>query len=579
MHCEKDLLRESIVRGDFSRSWELLTQILDTSPTPLAIRLAAALVHCRAVAIDGPDRMPFVRNAVETIRQKTGDIDDANAILLGDLLAVHGLRQDASELYTGLLRKSPQRTDILHRLGLCDLSRAATTGKLLTSNIIDRWLRVLACLLSVIYDDRYFREWVEERLQVFGISISMRNVEQARALIVDRLRELMVHQSSSSDRQGGKDTAAALLELSNELQAECSAVELFAKALRHSNVTVVNGIPLPFGMIWYRHASNSLAAASLLGQTVASTLATPLANPDGDVDPTAPTVGIALRQWFSRLAPVRQALRWGQYELASNGLQNICPRHEACRVNCQPATDPKPESPRCCDPSCEQFLQCNPGYAGSENPAADMELDAHRLAFHVELALAEQCLTASTPRLILAAQHWVAGHRLASAIHESSLYEEQVTAQVFRLVDAWHRDPERTTELLDTALRAVPNKTLKGRFVDRLTDRGIKRCNERRWGEGAGDLRLVLALNRHIDRARTTLGFALQWLADQQMEGQDFLEAHATITELEALAQESIADSRFRETFLPLLKWATEQGPTCKLMASNTVPAWVTELL
>jgi hypothetical protein len=89
----------------------------------------------------------------------------------------------------------------------------------------------------------------------------------------------------------------------------------------------------------------------------------------------------------------------------------------------------------------------------------------------------------------------------------------------------------------------------------------------------------VLALNRHIDRARTTLGFALQWLADQQMEGQDFLEAHATITELEALAQESIADSRFRETFLPLLKWATEQGPTCKLMASNTVPAWVTELL
>jgi hypothetical protein len=193
-----------------------------------------------------------------------------------------------------------------------------------------------------------------------------------------------------------------------------------------------------------------------------------------------------------------------------------------------------------------------------------MEEDAHRLAIRIDLLLAERCVTVNPPRLIEAAQHWITGRVLAEVLDERKEYEEEVAGQVLELLEHFHREPERAAELLERAMAAVPGPTIRGRFADRLTDRGIQRNNEGLYQAGANDLRWALRLNPCLERATRNLGIVLQNLALEQRAQGERAPALETVEELRRLCEKWVTDEQLLEGFTPLLEWAQQMAVSWK---------------
>ena len=123
---------------------------------------------------------------------------------------------------------------------------------------------------------------------------------------------------------------------------------------------------------------------------------------------------------------------------------------------------------------------------------------------------------------------------------------------------------EAYERMLERAMAAVPGPTIRGRFADRLTDRGIERNNAQRYEEGADDLRWALRLNPCSERACHNLGFVLQNLALDQRARGETSEALEAVEELRQLAERSMKDESLKDSFAPLLRWAQQTAASWK---------------
>jgi hypothetical protein len=214
------------------------------------------------------------------------------------------------------------------------------------------------------------------------------------------------------------------------------------------------------------------------------------------------------------------------------------------------------------------FSQCNPGYTSFADPGRELAVDAHRLVIRVCLALAALHVKARPPRFLEAVQEWVRGRTLAGVLGESEAFAEYVLGQVMGLLEGFWKQPEQATALLERALSAVPSPTLHGRLADRLTERGITRCNADQWEEGAQDLRWATRLNRHSSRAQYNLCLALKNLAITQVNDGKLAVAAETAEELKQRAVEARRVTADVATYQPLLEWAEQQAASWKSLAS-----------
>jgi hypothetical protein len=279
--------------------------------------------------------------------------------------------------------------------------------------------------------------------------------------------------------------------------------------------------------------ANPAGPRRILSLVIEHTKDLPLATVDpGSEDWAAATVGQRLRQWYSRLRLVRYALYQGQAAYADKLLAGVCPASDACRA-CPPLPMAQVMgAPTSCDPACSWFSLCNPGYADA--PGTSLQSDAQRMAVQVVLQIAGSC-AATRPRLLEAAQAWLRGRMLAQALHDYDGYVQAVIAQVLGLLEVFWKDHEHTAALMDRVVAAVPHDTLKGRLVDCLTDRGIRRWNEDLFEQGVQDLRWAIQLNPHSLRCRKNLCVALRQLASKQF-GDDIQAAIDAARELQRVA-------------------------------------------
>jgi len=554
-----DQLQSALERGEYAAAYQLTEQLAGRGQSRGLARLTLSLLIADTLAHEPRQRKQAARQAREAFSRRFGrNLSASEQLLLVDLYLAGGEWQRASELCRQVYSRKLTFTAAAHRLGLCELARALTSSLARPQTVVSRWRQALAYLTIAATDSSHFEEWIASRLAAYGVSAE-EGFEQSRSDVFERLRRMLLLQAEQAQGQGHAETASGLRELAIELQADLAGAAVMATAISELGAELPpEEIPLPFGMLWYQAARPSSEACRVLGELIRQTMFVPAPTAIGETDPTAPTQGIALRQWYSRLWRVRHALRWGQLEAANAGLAKICDRDEPCRANPHPILGQIAGSPRCCDPTCGEFAICNPGYAGLSNPAEAMEEDAHRLALRICLLLAEQCVSVRPPRFIEAAQHWVTGRALAGVLNETGEYEEDVAGQVLELLESFRGEPEHAAELLERAMAAVPGPSIRGRFADRLTDRGIERSNAQSYEEGADDLRWALRLNPCSERACCNLGVVLQNLAlDQRAHGETGA-ALETVDELRQLAERSMKDESLQDSFAPLLRWAQD---------------------
>jgi len=552
-------LQAAIERGDCAAALQLAEQLAGQGPWRGLARLTLSLLIADTLAHEPSQRNLAARQAREAFSRRFGrNLSASEQLLFVDLYLAGGEWQRASELCRQIYSRKVTSTAAAHRLGLCELARALTSSPAHPETVVSRWRQALAYLTIAATDSSYFEEWIGSRLAAYGVSAE-EGFEQSRSHVFERLRRMLLLQAEQAQGEGRAELASGLRELAVELEADLVGSAMMATAVSELGTELPSGeIPVPFGMLWYQAARPSGEPCRVLGDLIRQTMFVPAPTGTGETDPTAPTQGIALRQWYSRLWRVRHALRWGHLEAAKADLAKICHRDEQCQANPHPALGRIADGPRCCDPACAEFAVCNPGYAGLSNPAEAMEEDAHRLALRICLLLAERCVSVRPPRFIEAAQHWVAGRALAKVLHETGEYEEDVAGQVLELLESYRERPEQAAELLERAMAAVPGPTIRGRFADRLTDRGIERNNARSYEEGANDLRWALRLNPCSQRTCSNLGVVLQNLAlDQRARGRSGA-ALETVEELCRLAERSMKDESLQDSFAPLQKWAQE---------------------
>ena len=480
-------------------------------------------------------------NRVGILREGIAALEASGVVLLpeqrADLFLLANLQQDAMEKLAEAYLADPSATRFAHRLGLGELARALRTPAVATDLAVERWTRVLAYLGVAIADREYWSAWCASRSAVYSAELRPDDPREAARAVVHRLRQFILHQADAAEAAKELRTATALRSLAAEWEVDRAAVaaaEESVEAMPASSLTA----PFPFGPIWFRTMGAPPASAIAIASAVTAGEWAKYEPEGRPADRTAPTHGARLRQWFSRLAPVRMAISNGQLPAAKLALDRLC----ASGPDCQPTTTPKLPfaigSPKTCDPDCVSFAKCNPGYAKLADPGRSFETDAHRLAVRVALATAAAHARAEPPRFIEAAQFWVRGRVLSDVIGESEEYSEAVVAQVLGLLGEFRGQPEVETVLLKAASDAVPGDLLRGRLVDRLTDRAIDRGNADRWEESVADLQAALRLNRFADRARANLGFALKQLATLHHNKDRHAIAQQTLQELIDFANE-----------------------------------------
>ncbi len=535
---------------------------------PVAIKL----LLIRAASSPESTRPSVVREGLAELRARYGELQLVqNAAAVGDLYFLGGYRQEGLEFLRSAYRNTPEVTALAHRIGLGELAHALASTTVDTPSLMARWRRALAHLTVAVNDHKYWRRWTTYRSKIYDIALTSEAIQVAQQHVYDQIRHLMSAAAERADHSGQTRNATALRDLVLELEIDRASSDVMAYAWNCAEQTLTEaGSPLPFGLLWYRTLESPGAALNTLKELIGHTLDIPLADASGRPEFSAPTVGVALRQWYSRLAQARYSLQTGQAQAARNALSRICQNDSGCRINPSPTWSVAAASPSICDPRCAQFAICNPGYAGFSDPARLMEEDAHRLAMRTCLAMAGQHATAQPPRLNEAAQEWLNGRVLAGVLTEVESHNEQVLSQVMGLLDDLWRAPEVAAKLLDRAMAIVPNPALQGRLADRLTDRGISRCNAGQVAECVPDLRWAVRLNRHSARAQESLCVALQRLAIETFRGENVGQAAELAVELQEAAASALGLGMDESIFNPLRQWAFDSASSWKKLASIT---------
>lgn len=530
-HC--DSLEAAIASRDPGRAWIEFLAIARSLPASVARSAGVRLLAARVMK-ESEDRLGVARQGIAELRL----IVDPGAEALADVLLLAGSQQEALEGLAQSYRSDPAGTALGHRLGLGELARALRTPLSDTPLSSARWSRVFAYLGTALVDRHYWNQWCEGRSRAYAEPLAGEIAGEAAELVTRTLRQFVLDQAEKAEQKNELGTAAQLRELAAEWEvdrAACVAAGDALKSLAHPPAPT--DTPFPFGPIWFRVMAAPPQSLTAL-RSLISAAEWSRYERTGQPDPTAPNHGTRLRQWYSRLAPVRMAISNGQLPAARLALDQVCKKGEGCKPNPQPLLPPALGSPRVCDPACGSFIECNPGYAGLADPGREMESDAHRLAVRIALAMAAAHARADPPRLIEAAQEWVRGRVLAGILGDDDRYAEAVFTQVLGLLAEYRGKPELEAELLKQALGAVPGDELQGRLADRLTERGIERIESSRWEDGVADLRWAARLNRASIRARQNLGFALKNLAILHFNGGRYAAAQEIVGELITLAQE-----------------------------------------
>lgn len=520
---------------DWDSLWrEWLSFPFPAHPSAAFVRAFLQILISRIVAAAPDRRIALFQEGTTSLRMRLAAWPPPGAEhVVADLCFAAGSLQEGLELARHAYRQAMGNLALAHRLGLGELHRAMTSPTHDADTSASRWRRALAFLTAAIYDRNYWCTWSQERSNIYAHEMTVEQHEDGRLHTFAHLRTMLGSFQEKAQKAGHSNASQSLAKLAAELEYDRAPIRLFGQAIEAVRASKEYA-PWPFGMLWYDVMEGPTSARSALGTIIQKTLASPLpeTEPDGTPPPHRPTMGVVLRQWYSRLAPVRHFLNQGQIEQAERALSQICAKTDVCRANPRTSLTVVATSPRCCDPQCDQFSVCNPGYAELPHPAKAQEVDAHHLAIQVCLARAGVLASYRPPRLIEAAQAWIAGRSLAGVVGELEAYQEQVSGQILGLLEDFRREPEHAASLLERGLAAVPSPTLKGRLSDQLTDRGITRCNDDRWEEGTQDLRWAVQLNRHAVRAQYNLSLALRNLAISQFNANRVDAALETLDEL-----------------------------------------------
>ena len=398
---------DSAVRGgDWATAVQIAIQMILHERSRDVLECVVDVLAAMA-AVDPTAQRP--RATAELVRQLEAGLRGLRSadvfMTLGRALYEAGLRRDAAEKWRKAIELEPTHIEAARHLCLAEIQAALATPLGQVNNLISRWRRAWAhCSFATASDER-FEPGIEGRCRVYGIECRQDFAHAARAKIQDRFALLIARQIESARAENNAPAATALRQLSEEIHADACGMQVFRAALEHDSRSGATGTPRPFGLMWYRMKDEHLTASQSLQEAIERSMGEPVVSSDAEtIDPSMRVLGASLRQWYSRLAPVRHAVWWGQFETANALLQRICGAEENCRTNLQPRLGTRFGTPRCCDPDCAQFVICNPGYAHSSDAGRDMEEDAHRLGMFIQLCLAGQWLVHSPPGRLLGGQ-------------------------------------------------------------------------------------------------------------------------------------------------------------------------------
>lgn len=559
-------IEAAIERGDDDAAWPICISMLNEYEEAEIVDLALDLLETRLAAVDPAQRATLASKGIAEVERARPAIDAAAALVhMGSILFDAGLARDAANKWLQAVEKDPTNQTAAHYLGLAELRAAAATGAGRLETLAERWRRAWAWLSVSLYGFPYFAEWTVRRYDVYGLDPDGKTADEARKIIAREFDRRIAAQLERFRAEGATQAVELLFKLREEFQIDQAGIAMFGYARSHHRSTETTSVPLPFGLLWFRLGLCTDDAVRYLREIIEATRFRQLPADEGAAgDPLLTTAGTALRQWYSRLSAVRYSIRWGHFEAAARQLESLCNTGDGCQTNPKPHFPYKYRAPRCCDPQCSKFAVCNPGYALSETGARDMELDAHRLAIFVQLALAGQWLKCNPPDYLEAARHWTHAHTLSVAVGETSDLEQFVTGQVIERVTDSRDKPEVYRRMVEAAMGAVPSPALRGRFADLLTSNGIDKCNNGQWEEGVHELRLGWSLNKMSDRALRNFTLGLQNLAMLQRRRRETTAADSTLDELlaviDALPAEMRADGEIQE----IDRWARSQTRTAR---------------
>ncbi|MFO0877895.1 MAG: hypothetical protein U0840_11125 [Gemmataceae bacterium] len=549
-----DTLRDAVERPDFDR----LSKICAAVPSACSSSLVRAILRVltvRVAQLAEAERIAFVQSRLASLGPSLARLSlESEPEALTDLYLVAGMVQKAMELCSHGYRQNLGHQGLAHRLGTALLARAQATPASDRTNSVERWGNAITYLTTAVWDNGYWNEWVKARGQVYGEQIEEETRQAGREQLLAQLRRLLTARAEEVDANHPQ-TGAALRDLLVDLEVETSGLTVFERGRSLSHVAGAQSVPLPFGMNWYRRMGAPTQAKQLLGEVIARVQGVPSSYGGGPPEPAAEHLGTALRQCYSRLAPVRYALLQGQAETARKNLQTLCPSEETCQRAKSTGWRKVVGGPSTCDAGCTQFVHCNPGYALLENPTHVLAADAQLLAMRTALALAGTYVSTRPPQLLPATREWLLARSIADVLGISLQFHEELLGQILGHLEDLTSEPEHAAELVQKALVVLPTEELRGTLSDRLTERGIHRANQEQLNAGAQDLRHALTLNGHSIRSRHNLCLILKAIAVEHHNCGQINSAREVAAELCELAESTQKLGFAADTFTPLLEW------------------------
>jgi tetratricopeptide (TPR) repeat protein len=559
--AEQRLLAEAVAQGDPEPTIRAGLEILrQGAREPKALQVVDLLL---AKALQSQPQRPAQAVAAVARRLQEAAVLDSPGVWIAVGTALHevGLRRDAIEKWRKALELDNGNYEAARLLAIAELQLALAAPLADDALVVSRWASAWSSLSRAVADVQRFAAWAKRRCDVYAVAFNGPLVLEGLKRI-EEIALAAVSQAADDARAAGHASSAdALAKLAQQFQADQTALHLFRIAAEEASEGSSEQVS-PFGLHWYRTHAPQPKSVEMLQQAIDASHATPTPTLDPEFhDPSARVLGIALRQWYSRFAPVRHAIRWGQFEVANQALQNLCSVDAECEPNPTPFYQPhRPKTPRCCSPACAGFETCNPGYARSDHPARDMEDDLHRIGLLVHVALAGKWIAREPPVTREAAGHWMQARDFAEAVGEMESFEELLTSQVISRVIALREQPQWADDILQRAIAVAPSGTLRARFADRLTDQGLEFCEQGSWDDGAHRLRLSWSLNRQSARTARNLGFALQQLAVEKSHAGDFGEVRSVLEELRSHVKAVSGKLIPEEEMSPLQQWIDDNS-------------------
>ena len=157
-------LRSAIPANDLSRATALCLTLGAAGPVRAATVLALSLLAQRLAQSAEAERPALLRAELERWQARLGPAAlGEEALLVGDLYLLSGLRAEAAELLRRTCRDNPANLEAAHRLGLCELARAAATRPADVATAVARWQRALGYLTVAVTDRRHWAAWCTGR--------------------------------------------------------------------------------------------------------------------------------------------------------------------------------------------------------------------------------------------------------------------------------------------------------------------------------------------------------------------------------------------------------------------------------